>query len=193
MNAIQTILLDMDDVLCDCTGACLRHMGLHDFKREDYGIDDRDIYAEYERITGIRYSPAQFWEHFKREFWASIEPTPWCYDLIDLCAKYVPTEQIALCTSPTKCGDCLAGKLDWIEEHLPKWMHRQYLMTPRKHFCAARGHVLIDDASENTKAFTEAGGWSVTFPQAWNHCREYIGEELEYVAGWLNYYAALKV
>lgn len=189
MSAIQTILLDMDDVLCDCTGDAMKHMGLHNWVRQDHTLEVRDIYEMYRLQTGISYQPAQFWEHFKREFWANIEPTPWCYDLIDLVGKYVPAGQIALCTSPTKCGDCLAGKLDWIETHLPKWLHRQYLMTPRKHFCAAPGHVLIDDATENTKAFTDAGGWAITLPQPWNHSRSHMGEELEYVEGWLDKYA----
>jgi len=185
---IKTILLDVDDVLCDCTGACMRHMGLFDWKREDYIIEDRDIYREFANITGIDFSPQRFWEHFKREFWAGIEVTPWCYDLIDLCAKYVSPDNIALCTSPTKCGDCLAGKLDWIEENMPSWLHRQYLMTPRKHFCAAPGVVLIDDASENTMAFRGSGGYSITFPQKWNHARGRVGAEMEYVKGFLDFY-----
>ena len=188
---IHRILLDVDDVLCDCTGAAMRHMGLTGWQRDQYGIETRDIYAEYERVTGIKYSPALFWEHFKREFWATIPPTPWCYDLIDLVGRYVSSDNIALLTSPTKCGDCLAGKLDWIEDHLPKWLHRQYLMSPRKRFCASTGCVLIDDASENTIDFRQAGGWAITFPQQWNECRIVIGKELEYVANRLDKFKSM--
>lgn len=183
---IRKILIDLDDVLADCTGAAMRHMGLADWKREYYRRPDRDIIKEYEEHTGILYEIPTFWEHFKREFWAELPLTPWALDLIDLCTKYVHKSEIAICTSPTKCGDCLAGKLDWIETYLPDWMHRQYLMTPRKAFCAAPGHVLIDDAYENTQAFQEAEGRAITFPQPWNHYRNSMGEELKYVKEWLD-------
>jgi 5'(3')-deoxyribonucleotidase len=186
---IRRIFLDIDDVLCDCTGACMRHMGLFDWVREDHNVlAERDIYKMYQMKTGILFEPHVWWEHFKREFWAGIDPTPWCHDLIDLCCEYVDPEDIALLSVPTKCGDCLAGKHDWIEEFMPKFLHRQYVITPRKVVCAAPGNVLIDDARENTKPFGDAGGWSITFPQPWNQCREQQGAELEYVRGWLDYY-----
>jgi len=178
---IRKILIDMDDVLCDCTGDALRHMGLHGWVRESYPIETRDIYEVYRLATGVQYSPAQFWEHFKREWWANIQPTPWCHDLINLCTEYVSTDRIALLTSPTKCGDCLAGKLDWIETNMPKWMHRQYLMSPRKAFCASEGVVLIDDCTENLEAFEQDDGFGIAMPQMWNDARPFIGKELEYL------------
>ena len=186
---IERILIDVDDVLADCTGAAMRHMGLHDWMREDHTLGHRDIIEQYEIATNIRYTPAQFWEHFKREWWASIPVTPWCYDLIDMCTKYVDADNIALLTTPVKCGDCLAGKMDWIEEFMPKFLHRQYLISPRKNFCAAPGAILIDDLGPNTKSFSDAGGAGITFPQPWNQCKERMGEELQYVGGWLDYHA----
>lgn len=178
---IKKILLDMDDVLCNCSDDIMVHMGLSDWLREDYTREDRDIIEMYYEKTDISYSTPVFWEHFKREFWANVTPTPWCFDLIDLCCEFVPKEQIAICTSPTKCGDCMAGKLDWIDKHMPPWLHRQYIMTPRKEFCAAPGVVLIDDAEENTVSFNKAGGWWITLPQPWNMNRSIIGQELQYV------------
>lgn len=187
MTKITRILLDMDDVLCDCTDAIMKHMGIHDWIREDYTISNRDVVQMYEIKTGIRFTSPQFWGHFKREFWANIPPTPWCYDLIAMASNYVEYENIGIATCPTD-GDCLAGKMDWIEKYLPDWMHRQYLMTPVKQFCASPEVILVDDASENITMFAEAGGIGITLPQPWNHCKPQMGEELEYVEGWFRYH-----
>lgn len=178
---IKKILLDMDDVLCSCSDDIMRHMGLSEWIREDYTREDRDIVEMYYEKTDISYSTPVFWEHFKREFWANIRHTPWCFDLINLCCEFVPQDQIAICTSPTKCGDSLAGKLDWISDNMPPWLHRQYIMTPRKEFCATDGAVLIDDAEVNTDAFIEAGGDIILVPQPWNRNRGKLGEELSYI------------
>lgn len=167
---IKTILLDMDDVLVDCTAACLKHMGLSDYNViRDYPLDvGRDILEVYRRETGLSLPVQIFWEHFKREFWATIPPMRTYKELVRLCVDTVGETNVALCTSPTKCGDCLAGKLDWIEKNLPDTMQRQYIMTPRKHFCAAPGTLLIDDCPNNVSAFIEAGGLAIAFPRPWN-------------------------
>ena len=187
---IRKIYLDMDDVLVECTVDAIRHMGLHDFQREDYPDVGRDIYAAYEQLTGLSLTPAQWWEHFKREWWATITPTPWCFDLLDLVCEFVECENVFLLTTPTKCGDCLAGKLDWIHEYLPKWIHRQYNMTPRKRSCAAPGSVLIDDADDNIRAFqtNDPPGWGITFPQPWNSKHYMIGCELDHVRSHLQHW-----
>lgn len=179
--AIKTILLDMDDVLCECSDDIMRHMGLSEWMREDYTREDRDIVEMFYEKTDISYSTPVFWEHFKREFWANVTPTPWCDRLIDICCEFVPKESIAICTSPTKCGDSLAGKLDWINEYMPSWLHRQYIMTPRKSFCAIPGAVLIDDAETNTEPFIEKGADAILMPQPWNRERGKMGNELDYI------------
>jgi len=181
MNNIKKILIDLDDVLGHCTLHALHHMGLKHFQTSDYSIKERDIMEMFRLKTGINHSPKEFWQHFSREWWASIPTTLWCYDLIDLSVSYVGNDNVAILTSPTKCGDCLAGKLDWIENVMPPFLHRQYLMSPRKGFCAAEGHVLIDDCEENVIDFYEHGGHGILLPQPWNTARDFVGKELEYV------------
>jgi 5'(3')-deoxyribonucleotidase len=185
---MKKILIDMDDVLCDCTGDALLHMGWCDFKREDFPIEERNIYEAYRLKTGISHTPKSFWTHFPREWWANIQTTSWCYDLIDLAVSYVGEDNVALLTSPTKCGDCLAGKLDWIEKFMPTFLHRQYLMSPRKGFCGAGGNILIDDCTENLIDFKKNGGEGILLPQKWNIARHYIGRELEHVENNLDRY-----
>jgi 5'(3')-deoxyribonucleotidase len=178
----------MDDVLVDTTGAIMRHMGLSDYESwRDYpdGIG-RDIVTAYQVATGIRYEDAVFWEHFKREFWAGMPATPWCNELVNFAEDIVGRDNVYICTSPTKCGDCLAGKLDWIAANLPYWMHRQYIMTPRKEACAITGSILIDDADCNVKVFIEAGGVAVAMPAPWNVNRAFSSQPMNFLEEWFD-------
>ncbi len=190
---IKKIFLDIDDVLTQCVRDCMIHMGLPDYVRRDYPIDYRSITDAYKSLTGIRYSNTHFWRHFERQFWATLTPTDWCFDLIELCLRYVDKNNLFLLTSPTEYGDCLAGKHDWILRNMPDFLHDQYLIGPTKSACASEGVVLIDDSPHNTKAFTEAGGSGITFPQPWNYCRTNMGEELEYVGACLDYHSDWKL
>lgn len=187
-SKVTQILLDMDDVLVDCTGAIMRHMGLPTYNIwEDYPTDiGRDVVMAYERATGVRYEDSVFWEHFKREFWANIPKTPWCTELVNFAQSIVGRDNVYLCTSPTKCGDCLAGKLDWIETNLPTWFSRQYVMTPRKEVCAVPGSILIDDADCNVDAFNEAGGLAVTLPAPWNKNRDRMRDPMDFIEEWFD-------
>jgi len=166
----------------------MRHMGLGSFDLDQYPITGRDVCEAYRVITGIDMPPSLWWEHFKREWWASIPVTDECYELIDLSGNLVGNDNVALLTSPTKCGQCLAGKLDWVQDKLPSWLHRQYIITPRKWFCATPETLLIDDCQINTHCFESAGGKAILYPQPWNLNREhtkgrflFITKELEEV------------
>lgn len=187
-SKVTQILLDMDDVLVDCTGAIMRHMGLPYYNiRRDYPSEiGRDIITAYQMATGLRYEDEVFWEHFKREFWADMPKTPWCDELVDFAQSIVGRDNVYLCTSPTKCGDCLAGKFDWINANLPYWMHRQYIMTPRKEACAFAGSVLIDDADCNVKVFNEAGGMAVALPAPWNENRRHMHFPMGFLKLWFD-------
>ena len=180
---VTQILLDMDDVLVECSGAIMRHMGLTDYNIwKDYPSDvGRDIITAYQAATGIRYCDEVFWEHFKREFWATLPKTPWCDELIDYALMAVGYGNVYICTSPTKCGDCLAGKLDWIDANMPWAMARDYIMTPRKEACAFPGSVLIDDADCNIEVFNAAGGTGVLLPAPWNKNRHLMNDQIGFI------------
>lgn len=182
---IERIYLDIDDVLTDCTVEGLRHMGVHDYKREDHPDVGRKIEAALGHLIGVEFTPKQFWQHFNRDWWANLRVTEWWMDLIYLAAQTVGRDEVYLLTTPTKCGDCHGGKFDWIERHVPDWLKRQYNITPRKRCCAYPGAVLIDDADENAEAFRTnkkpGPGHCILLPQPWNAAREHMGREIEYV------------
>ncbi len=180
---VTQILLDLDDVLVECSGEIMRHMGLTNYNVwEDYPEDiGRDIIMAYELATNVRYSAEVFWEHFKREFWAGLPKTPWCDELIDCALMAVGYGNVYICTSPTKCGECLAGKLDWIDANMPWAMARDYIMTPRKEACAFAGSVLIDDAEVNVDKFNAAGGTGVLLPAPWNKNRHLMNDQFGFI------------
>ena len=87
---------------------------------------------------------------------------------MEACAEAVGRENVCITTSPTKCPESLAGKLEWIHGHFPEWMHRQYAITPRKHLFARADSLLIDDHSENIERFEAHGGHAILVPRPWN-------------------------
>ena len=88
--------------------------------------------------------------------------------LLGWCESLVGQENVCLLTSPTIDPDCLAGKLEWIHEFTPKWLHRQYLVGPCKQFCAHPEALLIDDSDKNVNKFRDWGGQAVLVPRPWN-------------------------
>lgn len=185
MTRIERIYLDIDDVLADCTVEALRHMGVHNYQREDHPDVGRCIEDALFELTEVRLSPKQFWEHFNKRWWANLRLTDWCYELIHLAAQTVGKDEVYLLTTPTKCSDCHGGKFEWIEQHMPDWLKRQYNITPRKRCCAYPGAVLIDDADENADAFRNnrkpGPGHCILLPQPWNAASHHMGREIDYV------------
>ena len=93
-----------------------------------YGVHQAANYL----LGHCRYADAsQFWRTMTRATWAECPTSdifPW---ILLKAARLVGRENVCLATSPTKCPESLAGKLDWIHKHMPPWMHRQYAITPR--------------------------------------------------------------
>lgn len=168
---IRRILLDIDDVLNQFTLYALRHVGcvlssLNEFPAHvGFVIED----AANELLGYKRYSDkASFFAEIDRDFWATVPVSQECGWLIQLCEQLVGRDNICLLTSPTHQPDCLAGKLEWIHDNLPAWLHRQYLIGPVKHFCAMPEALLIDDSLKNVEMFEAHGGQTILIPRPWN-------------------------
>jgi len=119
-------------------------------------------------LGGPRYTPATFWASIPRAIWVKVPESPFFRWLLEACAKAVGRENVCIATSPTKCPESLAGKLEWIHDHFPEWMHRQFAITPRKHLFARPDALLIDDYSENIERFEAHGGHAILVPRPWN-------------------------
>ena len=176
------IFLDLDDVLNLFTLHALQHVGCPIDPAKGYGQYDAshgwDIVAAANELHPDHYyieqdfSVQEFWDCFDREAWANVPPSDELKLLLRNCVALVGRKNICILTSPVLSPGCLEGKADWIRKYLPKWLHRQFLIGPPKHFCARPDALLIDDAQHNIDAFREAGGQTLLVPRPWNRLRD---------------------
>jgi len=188
---IHTIYLDLDDVLNTLAPYILQHLGAP-IAADDYSTypGRLDIVLAANRMLGRKYTRTTFWQAISRQVWAETPRSAECCWLLKACKRAVGRE-IYIATSPTKDPDCLAGKLEWIHVHLPKWIHRQFFITPRKWKLAQRGALLIDDNEKNCRKFEAAGGEVLRFPRPWNAAwgqepRPYLSAGLLHLTGLKN-------
>ena len=170
---IKRVLLDIDDVMNECTRYALQWLGIpfdYDKFYDKYPNENGyDIVATANQILGYqRFTVPSFWSMIPRQFWASAPKSAEHDFILAKCEELVGREGICLLTGPTKDPDCLAGKLEWITANLPSWLHRQYLVGPRKNFCAHPEALLIDDSDANVDKFREWGGNAILVPRPWN-------------------------
>ena len=174
---IERIVLDLDDTLNSLTmhllGAYGAKCGPMDYDKYPTEVG-YDIVAAWSQMTGEDPIPVpEWWEKVSRRMWA-IAPKSEQFWLLDNCARLVGRENVQIATAPTKCGDCLAGKYDWMDKNLPSWCQRQYSVTPRKEWLAQPGVLLIDDSAENCMNFiykkdkSLTGGCALLVPRPWN-------------------------
>ena len=139
------------------------------------------------RVFGFS-DPADFWapiDHHGREFWASLEPLPWCDELVELASQWAGGDGVTILTRITRGGDEAGGKLDWLERHFGKPFD-DFELSTNKSRLAAPDRVLIDDSDAEVEAFIAAGGKAILFPSVSNrlHCRahhplDYVRQALE--------------
>lgn len=184
---INQVYLDIDDTLNSFTMRCLRFFGcgIGDFDYDCYPRECRyDIVCACETLGGGKFNLKEFWNAVPRRIWYTC-PKSEVFDLLlEKAQQLAPRDKIFLLTAPTKDPECLAGKLDWIVDNLPEWLHRQYFITPRKSELAREGRLLIDDSDKNINAWFDAGGTGILVPRPWNSLscidtRSYLEKQLE--------------
>ena len=181
---IERIVLDLDDTLNSCTMHLLHTLGCEvgpfDYRKYPHEVG-YDMIGAWALLTGRKkVSVPCFWEWISRRAWEKM-PRSGQFWLLDAAAERVGRENVLIATVPTKSADCLFGKYQWIEEHLPDWCQRQYSVTPRKHWLSEPGVLLIDDSGSNVKKWLEPfpgkpGGKSILVPRPWNDMWE-IGQD----------------
>lgn len=167
---IKKIYLDIDGVLNRFQWYIFQRLGVPMAHEDQYPVEAGwDIVQAANILLGEdRYSKTSFWNSVTREMWANTPTSDIFSLLIGTCEQLVGQENICILTSPTLDADCVAGKVEWMQRFLPKWMHRNFLIGPPKHECAQPGRVLIDDADKNVAAFNAAGGKGILVPRPWN-------------------------
>lgn len=173
---ITRVLFDLDDVLNSFTLPTLQWFGC-DVGPYDYHIFPDvgyDIVAAYNKLKPDdrpEYTTEEFWQLVGRGVWANAPKSREFDDLLGLAEAIVGRENIGIVTAPTDCPESLAGKLVWIQRHMPPWMHKQFMVGHPKEWCANKHTLLIDDREENCRRFQEAGGNAYLLPRPWNSKR----------------------
>jgi hypothetical protein len=177
LNVVETIVLDIDDTLNSLTLTIMGSIfgcpvGPYDYNRfpTEVGYDIISAVNKMKNLTGDdEWQLEEFWNAIPRDLWATAPLAPeWDY-LIKRSAQLVGKENVLLASTPTKCPEAHAGKVDWINTYMPKWMHRQYFITPRKWHLANSASLLIDDHDLNIEKFREEGGQALIVPRPWNN------------------------
>ncbi len=170
---INEIFIDLDDTLNKFTMHALRYVGCF--------INWKNPLSNYNPAWGFdiikaantlhphrKFTPKQFWESFSRYFWANLPRSDEFDFLLEKSIELVGKDNICILSCPMDDPACVAGKLKWIQEFCPSWMHRQYLLGPEKFRCAKPGALLIDDSDENVEKFFIKGGQTILVPRPWN-------------------------
>jgi hypothetical protein len=145
----------MDGVLVDFV------KGAKDFYNLDIEV------KEWNFIKHLPMTTDEFWQPLGREFWANLEWMPDGREILDLVEYYFAPVDICLLSTPSFEPGCLAGKVDWINRHMPTYKHR-YLLGPAKNFCANKDSILIDDHEANIQEFIQVSGYGLLCPRPWN-------------------------
>ena len=156
--------LDMDGVIADfMRGALARHGRLDAL--DDYPVGQWDVHI----VLGM--TADDFWKPLVgHDFWASLEPYPWCGRMFELMNDYFG-EKWEICSTPCDDPYSASGKLEWLSKHLPKCngrSFRRFHLTCKKERLANYRAILIDDSDHNAKEFCAAEGNCILFPQPWN-------------------------
>jgi len=153
-----TIFLDMDGVSVDFVKGALTAHNRMDLYGGDVGwIPDT-----------LGLTDAEFWRVINPmgvEFWRGLEPYVWFEALHTRVSALGKT---IFLTKPSRGAESAAGKMLWLQDRFGHEF-RDYILTPRKQFCAAWPYsILIDDQDQNLDAWP---GRKVRFPQMWNQHR----------------------
>jgi HAD superfamily hydrolase (TIGR01509 family) len=155
---------DFDDVLVDFVTAALEVHGR------------ADVLAEYpagvwhlKDVLGITRD--EFWQPIDAlgpGFWAGLAPLPWADELLTLLEA---CDEVAIATAPHPHPHCYAGKFLSLTGHFGGRFadpHKHHF-TAAKQRLADKQSILIDDSAANVKAYIDAGGEAILFPQPWNY------------------------
>lgn len=151
------LFCDIDGVLADFVGGAAKILNY-----------DPAVVTTWDYYPLIGTTEKAFWaaiDEAGSDYWANLEAYSWADELDFLCKNY--DERYVLLTSPSKCPSSHHGKMRWMASRYGKGF-RNYLIGPRKEYCAREGSVLIDDSDANCEKFKAHGGKAIVFPQPWN-------------------------
>lgn len=177
MTQIRKILLDVDGVVADFVGGALE---FHQVDNNPYALEENKGKYTLEDMCGI--SRSEFFGEMGYEFWLGLSLMPEAIQIFNACAEAVGSQNVCFLTSPVMTRGCLDGKRAWLNKYFPR---QPYLIGNDKGFCAAPGHLLVDDADSNVNRFTAEGGRAFLVPRPWNSSHAFNGSIVSELRRWL--------
>ena len=156
---IDTILLDVDGVSNTFHKHVFDYLGVPYSDDSHYPVEcGWDIVDAANRLAGYeRFTPATFGTRSPARYGPASRSRPSSRLSLPGPRFRWARENIHFLTEPTLSPDCLAGKLEWIQRHAPKWMQRQFLIGPSKHLCAKPG--VVADRRRRQECHRLPGAW----------------------------------
>jgi 5'(3')-deoxyribonucleotidase len=181
---INRIFLDLDDVLNSFTMPALVELGC-DVDEDDLSCFPQeagyDMCEAFGIIQGRPIDPVILWDSLTYKFWCNLPKSKECKYLMELLESEFDRPSLCVLSSPPSAPYVADAKILWIQNNLPKWLHRSFLIGPRKEFCSHPNALLIDDNDRNCYNFTLGGGKSIIFPRPWNSKREHYKNPMAYI------------
>jgi 5'(3')-deoxyribonucleotidase len=176
----MAILLDMDEVPVDFTGAAL---AVHGYSWADFQPGGRLAHTlgSWGLDKAMDITANQFWNPIHErgaDFWACLKPLPWMRELLRRVSLL--TNEWYIVTSPSRGVCSRIGKYQWMDHHLPHALDR-LIITRHKHLLAKPGRILVDDRPANLTSFTHHGGNGVLFPAYNNINRDHAKDPVPFV------------
>lgn len=164
--------LDLDGVIVDFIGGvCKAHNVPNPWLKKEY----KGLWGA-EEMFGIDKS--KFWGIMDEDFWANLEWTKEGKDILALVEDCFGKENVIILTTPCDTEGGVNGKVKWIKKNLPDYS-KQFLIGFKKHFCANKNVVLVDDCDKNIIDFRREGGFGVLVPRPWNTLYKLEGKLLD--------------
>lgn len=164
---LDWIFVDMDGVVADFTGPVSK---LHN--KEPYPPKNIELPAPYFMEETWGMSKEEFLAPTRNvEFWATLPPFSWTFDLMRFLETVVDPEKIVFLTSGYG-SFARAGKQLWIKEHFPAYKSR-FIFTPYKQAISRSNCLLIDDWDKHIDDWRSNQGIGMLFPQLWNRAWKY--------------------
>jgi 5'(3')-deoxyribonucleotidase len=151
------IFLDMDGVIVDLMSGWMPY--LNNITAKNIKVEDVNIWG-IEKVFGVPFSKARKPLH-RPQFWQDLLPYPGAVEFVK--ELHDRGHEVYIATSPFPSDNCMWGKKEWVENHLPFLpssclciLHDKFLL---------RGDMMVDDKPENLIKFE---GLRVLFSQPWN-------------------------
>lgn len=190
---INTIVLDLDEVLADFVGEACRWWGVDpDAVLQHWVPETFDIVGPLGAALGRGpdsadpFTPEEFWRKLNCvQFWAELPQLPWFDGVVTMMHRTVGWNRVHIYTSPTRCTTCHVGKIQWLRARFGDGFDR-FAITPHKELAAKPGVLLIDDREETCRKFIAAGGDAVLFPRHHNGNHWFKADPVEFLKKQLN-------